>query len=275
MNPNKLKEIQSRYHGFLETPFLWHGRGVFDLIHFSNEKSKTGVFTLTIDKNPRLGKLVERFVSFELGQCPHIDILAENIQIQQEKITLGELDCILLQKNIPIHLEVVYKFYLFVPTTESDSPLHNWIGPNKKDSLIQKLTKLKEKQFPLLYQKETLKYLKKLPIDITSIKQQVYFKAQLFIPLKQRKQHAAITPLNQNCIVGFYCKKEELSMFKSDKFFIPKKHDWLVIPHQHVTWTNFKIFESTLQTFLNEQNSPLCWVKKSNGEIIKLFVVWW
>jgi hypothetical protein len=55
-----------------------------------------------IDSNQRLGKYVERFVSFQLSRNWAIKIISENIQISKDKITLGELDCILVKNKKPV-----------------------------------------------------------------------------------------------------------------------------------------------------------------------------
>ena len=105
---------------------------------------------LAVKQKLRLGHLVERFVSHELHYSKNIEVLAENIQIKQEKVTIGEIDCLLKYKQTPIHLEISYKFYLYDESVGA-SELEHWIGPNRKDSLIEKITKLKTKQLPLLY----------------------------------------------------------------------------------------------------------------------------
>lgn len=107
------EDLQLQYQGFLETPFLWNGKGVFGFQQFQNNSVNTVSFNFNLQQKLRLGKLVERFVSFELAQDSKIEVLAENIQIQKDKITLGELDCLLLKNEKPIHLEIIYKFYLF------------------------------------------------------------------------------------------------------------------------------------------------------------------
>ena len=112
--------IQKRYLGFLNTPFLWKGDIVSKLNQFEIV-SKSHKINISIDEKLRLGKYVERFVSFELEQHENISIISENIQVQHNKLTLGELDCLLLKNNQPIHLEIIYKFYLYdtsVGTTE-------------------------------------------------------------------------------------------------------------------------------------------------------------
>lgn len=268
----KSKDLQLQYEGFLQTPFLWNGKGVFDLQQFKNNSSKTSSYS---DDNPqklRLGKLVERFVSFDLQQQSSINIIAENIQIQQEKITLGELDCILTQNNNPIHLEIIYKFYLYdssVGTTE----IEHFIGPNRKDSLVEKLTKLKDKQLPLLYSNQCKEYLKSINIDISKVVQQVYFKAQLFVPLNNKS--IELSTLNPDCIAGFYINQNKVAQFADCKFYIPNKHNWLVQPHTNINWLQMNDFTTKLHEFLSEQRAPLCWLKKTNGKMYKFFVVWW
>ncbi len=267
-------QIQRQYKGFYETPFLWQGKGVFDLAPYTAVYEPSPVrFSDTIDAKLRLGKFVERFVSFELNQRSDTQILAENLQIQQEKITLGELDCLLLQNHLPIHLEVVYKFYLYDPTVGSHE-LEHWIGPNRKDSLIEKLNKLKNKQLPLLHHPVCQQQLRAAAIAYPNWQQQVYFKAQLFIPLQAHKA-PSFHLLNADCIQGYYAGISELANWKKSKFYLPVKHDWLQQPHTDVAWNSYEQFYRSCSEQLADSYAPLWWVKQPNGELLKLFVVWW
>lgn len=146
----KTNDLQRNFEGYLQTPILWQNTEVYGLQHYALKPMKVEAFTKEITQNLRLGKLVERFVFSQLGEDSECQILAENLQIQDGKRTIGELDALILDKGKPIHLEIVYKFYLFDPH-ENDNELSHWIGPNRKDSLLQKLEKLREKQLPLLY----------------------------------------------------------------------------------------------------------------------------
>ena len=216
--------------------------------------------------------MVERFVSNELKQSNTVEILIENIQIQDNKITLGELDCLLLKDKKPIHLEIIYKFYLY-NSSEGSREIEHWIGPNKKDSLHQKLTKLTQKQLPLLYNPKTKPLLNSLNLSAEEITQQVYFKAQLFVPLKDYGKSFLL--INNNCITGFYIPYSEISLFEDCKFHIPTKHNWLVTPHKDIDWLTFNNFKTAVFEFINDERAPLCWLKKPNGELFKFFVVWW
>ncbi|WP_203256032.1 DUF1853 family protein [Hyunsoonleella ulvae] len=263
--------LQKRYEGFLNTPCLWHNSSVFNLKQFEIS-SKTNKIDITIDGHLRLGKYVERLVAFELQQHKNITILSENIQIQKDKTTLGELDCLLLRDNKPIHLEIIYKFYLFDASVGS-SEIEHFIGPNRKDSLIEKLNKLKDKQLPLLYSDACQNYLRTLNINSDTIAQQVYFKAQLFLPYTNKD--IELKTLNPHCVAGFYINQNQLGKFKDCKFFIPSKKNWLVKPYYNVDWLNFKDFKNLTKDYFEQKFSALCWIKFKNGSIKKMFLVWW
>ena len=264
-----MKVTQIRFEGFLKTPTLWVSTNIHELKQFSIEQ-KSIVFNLDIDNKQRLGKYVERFVSHQLANTEGISLIAENIQISKDKITLGELDFLINKNGKPIHLEVIYKFYLYDPTLKG---LDCWIGPNKKDSLVEKLNKLREKQLPLLYSKECEKYLKSISLQSADISQQVYFKAQLFVPFGMKKE--VKSNINSNCIVGYYFKPHELIQFKEAKFYIPSKKDWLMIPHTNVSWMVYEKYFEESKNYLDRQFSPMCWMKTTTGELKKFFLIWW
>lgn len=267
----KTKGIQKRYDGFLQTNCLWINDVIYEINQFEI-KSKSSKIEIVIDDKLRLGKYIERFVSYQLAQENSIKIISENIQIQKEKRTLGELDCIILRDHKPIHLEIIYKFYLYDESV-GNNEIEHFIGPNRKDALVEKLTKLKEKQLPLLYSKECIEYLKKIKLNTSVIEQQVYFKAQLYIPFSRK--NIELMNLNNDCICGFYINTKELQQFKDCKFYIPNKKDWLIVPNQNVNWLNFYDYKENVNEYLERRFSPLCWLKKNNGEIEKFFLIWW
>ncbi len=195
----KNKDIQKRYEGFLNTNFLWKNKLIYQLKQFEIE-AKSKKIDIEIDEKLRLGKYVERLVSYQLSQEDSILIISENIQIQREKITLGELDCIIKKGDKMIHLEIVYKFYLY-DASFGKSEIDHFIGPNRNDSLVDKLIKLKEKQLPLLYSEECTSYLKSIDLQANTFKQKVYFKAQLFLPFSNKNIQLKV--LNEDCITGF------------------------------------------------------------------------
>lgn len=264
--------IQKRYEGFLKTAVLWQHQSIFGMQQFEIINTAHSI-DINVEENLRFGKYVERLVASQLKNQKNISIIAENIQIFNKKRTIGEMDCLLFLNNQPIHLEIIYKFYLY-DTSVGTAEIDHFIGPNRKDSLKNKLEKLKDKQLPLLYNEVTEQYLKDLKLNRDEINQQVYFKAQLFVPY-DNNINIELKLLNNACIEGVYVTKSQLNQFKDYKFYIPKKLDWLLTTHENVTWLIFDIFNTLINDFLQRQYAPLCWIKFKNGEIKKLFVVWW
>ena len=271
------KLINAQYQGYLQTPNLWLGNAVYNLQQLELLNNiQSLAFHETLPKNIRLGKRVEQFVFHELKQFPEITIISENLQVQQEKHTIGEIDALLLINDKPVHLEIIYKFYVYdesITHFDGDQELAHWIGPNRKDSLLQKLDKLKDKQLPLLYHPDALKYLEKYTLDPKKIEQKVLFKAQLFVPFN--KTIPACKLINPACIAGFSLKKEDLPQFKTSKFYIPTKADWLLEAYTEVTWLTYSSFMDTVTLILQGQTAPLVWIKRTNGEIYKSFIIWW
>ncbi len=222
--------------------------------------------------NIRLGHLVERYIIHQLQQNTNTQLLTSNLQIKHNKQTIGELDVIFLQNNTPIHLEIVYKFYVYDETVGS-SELEHWIGPNRKDSLVEKLHKLKTKQLPLLHKPEAISVLKQLNISPDKTKQYVHFQAQLFVPYQQNK--TTYPKINQGCIVGFYVNLKNSSNFKTCQWYIPSKHNWLVTPHNNVPWSTYTSVISEIKNLLANNKAPLCWLKTPDNKLEKIFVVWW
>lgn len=268
---SKSKEIQLQYQGYFHTPLLWESESLFGLKQLELPNCVPTIFNEVIPANLRLGKRVERFVSHELKEYDTIKILKENIQIQNEKLTIGEIDCLLTHHETAIHLEIIYKFYLYDPsvgTTEID----HWIGPNRNDSLIAKLIKLKEKQLPLLYKQHTKPILKTLNLNADALQQFVYFKAQLFIPYKKE---VGFSVLNKRCLHGFYIPFKEIAQFSLCKFYIPSKINWLQEIQMQVSWLTYQQFYINIEAVIPQKTAPLCWIKHPNGEVQKFFIVWW
>ena len=265
MNNNEL-----RLEGFRATKVLWHGKR-FGLNQYTINSANNVVLTAR-SKKLRLGHLVEQFIFDLLERDKNIQIIGTNIQIIQDKKTIGELDCLISDKGKQIHLELVYKFYLYdinIPGNEIDK----WIGPNRNDSLKQKLAKLKSKQMPLLFHPISNEIINHFGYNTERFDQKVHFKAQLFIPLGLSEQ--IITEVNSACICGFYITRQELALFKQNEFFLPSKLDWLIHPHSDVLWLSHSECLAVIEIELNQSRSPLCWMKDPKGNITKLFVVFW
>ena len=130
---------QEQFIGVINTPNLWLSNllGIEQLLlEHENDIS----FSTQKEIPFRLGKRVEVFISEYLKSQRDISIIAENSQIFNGKLNIGEIDFIINHLNKIIHLELSYKFYILNPKL-NENQIDCWIGPNNKDSLRQKLDK--------------------------------------------------------------------------------------------------------------------------------------
>ena len=261
-----------RYIGYSKTPLLWNAGQINQLKQFDIELNEVNKPSIDINDSIRLGKLVEHFVFIQLQQNKSISIIVKNLQIIQDKITIGEIDCLIQYLNKYIHLEIVYKFYLYDQNIDTGE-LDHWIGPNKKDSLVFKLNKLKNKQLPLLHHFKTKELFHKIDLNTEFISSMVFFKAQLFVPkelINNRFKH-----INNQCIVGYYIGMAEYKSLCNCEFYMPSKLDWLIEPHKKVNWMSQINFTPYIEAEINQSRSPLCWMKDEKNILKKIFIVFW
>lgn len=276
-------QIIEQFKAFLSTPPLWDGMGPFGMHQFSfpkklgsipEEKDILNVIP-SLAGCVVLGKRMESFFSYSIRTSTEYNLILENIQVARNKITIGEIDFILGDENDGsiLHVELVYKFYVYDPSFEIEE--ERWIGPNRRDSLLRKIKKLKEHQFPLLYKEETKRTLATFKIDYQAIDQKVCFKANLFVPREMFEK--VFTLINNSCIVGYWIHihQFEPGEFSGNLFFIPQKSDWPIDPLSNTDWFPFSGIYEKVITFHNKHFSPLVWMKTPTGEIERFFIVWW
>jgi hypothetical protein len=226
----------------------------------------------TLPTNLRLGHLAESIVSHLIKASFNYKVLHENVQIFDGKQTIGELDFIiqnLITQEI-IHLELAYKFYLYDPSISSIE-IENWIGPNRKDSLKEKLDKLHNRQFPLLHDSLTREILGTL--DIESVSQALCFLVSLFIPYDYKE---SISSEYTKAIKGYYLNLDKLiSLTDNNKrYYLPSKTEWGMELIENKNWSSLNDVKKDIQTSLVQQQGVLCWQKEGNS-YTSFFVVWW
>jgi hypothetical protein len=227
---------------------------------------------IDITENIRLGHRVEKIVSNLIKASTNYKIHYENLQIKEGNKTIGEIDFIIeeIQTKQLIHLELAYKFYLLDPSL-STTQLHNWIGPNRNDSLKDKIQKLRDKQFPLLNNPLTKALITE--IDTATIKQQLCLLTSLYVPYKSKLQ---LEPEYQKAIKGYYLKYDLFKTieYKDKYFYIPAKKDWGINPESNKEWYTFQEIEIHLNKAIEENQAVLCW-KKNKDTYDEFFIVWW
>ncbi len=222
----------------------------------------------------RLGKQIERVFSFLIQNSSNYFILKENCQIIDGKVTIGELDFIIKNNGTKeiSHLEIVYKFYLYDPC-QSSIELEKWIGPNRKDSFLEKLDKLKLKQFPLLYKPKTTEVL--YDLDINEMTQRLCFMSSLFVPFSMLNE--SIPVVSNSAIVGYWLTLIDFKALVKvmDQYYLPKKQEWGIAPQSNSEWYSFSEVSVLINESLERQFSPLVWIKTSELTYEQCFIVWW
>jgi hypothetical protein len=264
-------KTKSRITSILKANYL--DSSITGLAHFNlSELNLTKDLDFQLPTNLRKGHLVEKIVSNLIKSSTNYKVLYENIQIIEEKKTIGEIDFIVekLSTKQLIHIELAYKFYLFDPNISAEA-VNNWIGPNRNDSLKKKLEKLKSKQFPLLNHKSSKPEFKK--IEISEVSKALCLLVSLYIPYNYKTNFNSIY---KKAIKGYYFNYETLiRLDHSEKsYYIPKKKEWGMDPAENKTWADILGVEKQIKTSIKEKQSLLCW-QKNKDSYITFFVVWW
>jgi hypothetical protein len=277
-SPKPFSKTKAQYQGFIDTPSLFIDVGSFlkhpllaieEVLFFEGELQEP-------KKNTMLGKRAEFFFKQLIKYSKQYKLLADGIQVFKDKRTVGELDFILQhRKSMKIfHTELTYKFYAYDPNIASTA-IEKWIGPNRKDTLVQKLDKLNSRQFPLLFTKETQQRFKKLNLPLDGIAQRLVFKAQLFVP--ENTVLSLFPSFNKNAIRGNYMRLEALTnkISRNSSFFLPKKQDWMLAAENNRTWLDFSEIEKELANSLEAQKSRIVWSKDGSHDYKTQLIVWW
>jgi len=261
--------------GFYNSVPLWLNKQ-FGVCQFEFPKIDFSHFQASvIPKQLRLGHKMEHVFEQLIQFSGEWNLIAKNLLADKGKARIGELDFLLTHQpsNTSYHVELAYKFYIINP--EITEPIHRLMGPNMRDMFYTKLDKLKEKQFPLLFSEELSEKLNGLAFSLDNVEQRACFKAQLFTPYL--KDGISIRPLNKNCLVGSWIRFDDFNTteFKKWKYYIPFKDEWVITPSTQRNYVNH--YETMLDINLRmlKENAPMLWVKKSDGKLEKLFVVWW
>lgn len=264
-------KTKSRIESILKANCL--DASVTDLQTFDlSELNLNSELEFQLPTNLRLGHLVEKIVAELIKSSTNYKVHYENTQLIEDKKTIGEIDFILENKNTQqlIHMELAYKFYLFDPSISSKI-VNNWIGPNRNDSLREKLAKLKKKQFPLLY--HPCAQSKFADIKTNEATQALCLLVSLFVPYAYKGQ---FSPTYQKAIKGYYLdKKTFISLDNPAKsYYFPPKKEWGMCPSENEIWTDFNSIEEQLCTSIEEEQAPLCW-QKMEDSYLAFFIVWW
>lgn len=265
---------EEEWNGFLQMPDLSH-LGVYEGMKtfrceafcntpFSSLEFSTGHFPV------RFGKRMELYFEAWLKTKTHLEIVAMSTQIMDSGKTLGELDYLLLDhaREQIVHLELAVKFYLLNPAHPKQ-----WIGPNRKDALPDKINKLSTRQFPLWHHSATRQSLKEIALPNWPLSQQLCFKAMLFTPIDG--DYPISPDINPKAIAGKWLTPVQLRDYRECGFYVPPKYQWANAPETCPHWMPYDEANALIDELLQKHQSPMVWYRMPDGQTGRIFVVWW
>ncbi|MFQ3216504.1 DUF1853 family protein [Paraperlucidibaca sp.] len=166
----------------------------------------------------RLGCYLERLLSFWLAHPdnPRYALVAANLPIREDGITLGELDYLVRNKRdgTLTHWELAVKFYLGRSETDLDQ---QWLGPGlhdrldiKRDHLCQHQLQISQKAIAREIINAHLVATAEQPLGNDEIARMCWLKGRLFAA--SDKQWAVVDPTqgNPEALRGHWCIDHEL-----------------------------------------------------------------
>ena len=171
----------------------------------------------SFERSVRLGFVYQDLCRQLFIQHPDYQIVAEEVQLQSGKTTIGAID-FLLQHHQPIeHWEVALKFYLLQGG--------KWYGPDSRDRLDKKLQRMLEHQ---LRMSETEAFAERFP-DVTEVIPKLLMQGRLYLnpfttePVPEQSCGYALNPKSIN---GYWCYQHQAHRIGETLYKLAKP-DWL------------------------------------------------
>lgn len=190
----------------------------------SNQYFQTLLTDFSLDEM-RLGIYFEHLILIWFKCSPRFKLLAYNLPVRRNALTLGAFDFIVYDYTIEktLHIETAVKFYLL---TQPSEELSAWCGPDGHDNFQAKYDHLLNKQIRLSEQRGVTSWLKKQNINIDQ--HHIFIKGRLFAhnSLKHVVSPLINPALNIDRVFFF---NEFIDLFFSSKgfFTILPKEKWL------------------------------------------------
>jgi len=181
------------------------------------------------DIKPIVGAYFETLVALWLKLNPDIQHIKQHQIVFEDKRTIGEFDFLFEDKTLQksFHWEVAVKYYLQTYINEKCE----FLGPNAKDSLAKKTSKMLSKQLLLSQNPNATDILKEFPKPIHPIG---ILKGMLFYPSSSDWRNPKSLPpeISTNHLKGWWCHSNSLLIPENDqksRWYLLQKPFWLAI----------------------------------------------
>lgn len=247
------------------------------LLFYRNLWEKNREWILKLDTDPmelqefikgsykhQLGRYCEQLLQFFFIKSPYYELLAHNLQLFENRKTLGELDFLIKDVNYNkiIHIELAVKFYIAL---NKGALIQDFYGPNANDKLQNKL-QLLDRQIKL-----TEEYAPKFtefgnPADFEKY---ILLKGVLFYDNNDQSQ---CPTTSHNQLKGTkLIYDENLELEKNAEYYFPKKREWLNLPNSAIC---FSAEDSILKVGDNlSMEKAIMLYKLKGGRVERIFIV--
>ena len=149
------------------TPLLADADARVDALIRATRDDPSGLLALLAGRRAhKVGLAYEALVQWGLEKGMGYRCLAWDVQVFEQKRTIGAMDLILQSPNGQTeHWELAYKVYLQVG---ADVGWENWVGPGQRDRLNTKVRRILDHQLPLSDRPEAAVPLAALGVDAVS-----------------------------------------------------------------------------------------------------------
>lgn len=163
----------------------------------------------------RLGLVFEHLLQhwFRL----QFDRVEANVQIRTPKRTLGELDLLVETNHQQWHLELAIKYYLGFNS--------DWIGPNRRDYLTEKIRHTETRQLQLSNLAETQEQLK--DNDWKPTKKMALMRGCLFQPAHRQSKEQLPEEVSNHHWAGLWTHSDNTHLLPDGHWHLLAKDEWL------------------------------------------------
>lgn len=207
----------------LTAPPLWHSGAELSVRELLGEHGFR--YLLSLERNPqpltdylaqhapfghRLGLYAEYLLAFWFSHAPHAGLLAQNLQVVSDGLTVGAADFVAVLNGRPYHIELTCKYYGC-----ADGRTEKLCGLSRTDRLTAKAAKLAQ-QLMLLKFSDGLETLRRHALP-TGLQPVSIVRGMAFLP----HNTAAEPPLNPIAWRGTYVRDWSEHALAPDKRYAP------------------------------------------------------
>jgi hypothetical protein len=169
------------------------------------------------ERSVRLGFIYQDLCRQLFIQHPGYEIVAEEVQLQSGKTTIGAIDFLLRHEDAIEHWEVALKFYLLKGG--------QWYGPDSRDRLDKKLHRMLTHQLKM---SETEAFAERFP-DVQKVIPKLLMQGRLYLnPFEEERvpEQCCGYTLNPDSVNGYWCYQHQAHRI-GEALYKLAKPDWL------------------------------------------------